>query len=378
MIHRYRDPRIEVVFSDDQRLSLWTRIELVATQEQIRAGILHPSCSWEAPSLDPAHFRRLVAAHEARTHHDVAAFVAALVELTGQQAIHYGMTSSDVVDTALGIQIQAAGTETINRAQLVLGQIDRWGDEWPRLWAGRTHTQLAFALRIEQRLDQWADRIHRALHQLQRSVEAANVAKLSGPAGQWDGVEEAFAARLGMGQMRSVQAIPRDIYSQVVVSLARLGNAYEQLATDLRLLCSSDIGELRYRMDDGMIGSSSMPHKSNPIPFETTCGLARVLRGYSSIAQENTTWWLERDIAHSSAERIVIPDAFHLACTMAMQLMAGMTRLEPTSQINDNLGQVPDSAHKLLEAIRAGAARDQVYTQYKESAIRVESHDKIQ
>jgi adenylosuccinate lyase len=333
VIPRYTPPAIAAVFTDQARLDRWLEIELLAAEGWAQTGRVSAA---EAQVLR-ARFAgrrvdaRRVAELEAEQGHDVAAFVSAAQEMAGDEGrlIHLGLTSSDIVDTCLAWQLRDAG-ELLDRDGATLQQT--LGELAVRhrhtLTVGRTHGVHAEPVTLGFKLANHYDELRRSRARLAAALAEVAVGKLSGPVGSHTtvppAVEEHVCARLGLGVADvTTQVVARDRHASLVSSMAILGAVLERLATSVRLLQQTEIGEAEEPFASRQKGSSAMPHKRNPVLAERIVGMARVLRGHALVALEDVALWHERDISHSSAERIVLPDA----CALLDYMLQLATRL---------------------------------------------------
>jgi adenylosuccinate lyase len=361
------------IWSEESKLARWLDVELAALEGWAEMGAI--------PSEDVAEIRARattpspgrVAEIEQVTDHDTAAFVDAVAEQLGPEGrwLHYGLTSSDVVDTALSLQIQDAGRlilEGVDRAFSAV--VDRADEHRNTICIGRTHGVHAEPITFGWKLAGWAFELDRARGRLQRAFEANRVGQLSGTVGTYAQVEpevERLACeRLGLEpDPLSTQVIARDRHAELLSALALTATSLERFATEIRHLARTEVREVEEPFGKGMKGSSAMPHKRNPKVAERICGLARIVRGAAAVGLENVPLWHERDISQSAAERVVIPDAF-----LALDYM-----LERFSWIVDGLVVHPERmrrnlgashglvfSHRLLLAlIDSGLARDEAY-----------------
>ncbi len=380
MIARYARPAMRRVWSDEHRLETWLRIELAATAARERAGQVAGGTAArlrERARIDPAR----MAAIEAEVQHDVIAFLSMLAESAGDdaRALHVGLTSSYLVDTALACQIAAAG-------QLLLAEVAAVRDAARALaeryrdtpMVGRTHgihaEPITFGLKwlvVREELDRDRDRLADAL-------AGTAVGKFSGAVGTLahlePAIEEDALRSLGLGVERAAtQVVQRDRHAWLLCALAVLGGTFERIAVEIRHLQRSEVREAGEPFGAAQKGSSAMPHKRNPVRAERVSGLARLLRGYAHAALEDQALWHERDISHSSVERVILPDAFLLADFMAAELAALLSGLRVDAErMRANLeagGGLVFSQRVLLRLVEAGLGRDQAYRIVQEHAL---------
>src|ERR671932_2311740 len=306
------------IWSEESKLETWLRVELAALDAWAEVGAV-PEADVRAireRAVTPSAER--VAAIERVTDHDTAAFVDAVAEQLGPEGrwIHYGLTSSDVLDTALALQIQDAGRLLLEGIDAALGAVVRRAEEHRRtITIGRSHGIHAEPTTFGWKLAGWAFELDRGRMRLLRGLEATRVGQLSGTVGTYaeldPDVERLACERLGLEpDPLSTQVIARDRHAELLSVLALVATSLERFATEIRHLARTEVRELEEPFAQGMKGSSAMPHKRNPKVAERICGLARVVRANALVGMENVPLWHERDISNSSAERIVIPDAF--------------------------------------------------------------------
>jgi adenylosuccinate lyase len=382
MIARYSRPEMARIWSDEGKLARWLEVELAALDAWAEIGTI--------PAADAAAVRAAVRTPtpervseiERTTDHDVAAFVDAVGEQLGHEGrwIHYGLTSSDVVDTAQSLQIQDAGRlllAGIDRAlELVVARAQ---EHRGTICVGRSHGIHAEPTTFGWKLAGWAFELDRDRTRMTRALEANRVGQLSGTVGTYAAlepeVERIACDRLGLEpDPLSTQVIARDRHAELLSALAIVATSLERFATEIRHLARTEVREVEEPFAAGMKGSSAMPHKRNPKVAERICGLARVVRAHALVGLENVTLWHERDISHSSAERIAIPDSF-----LALDYM-----LDRFAWIVDGLVVHPERmlrnleashglvfSHRLLLAlVEAGLDRREAYRLVQRSAMR--------
>jgi adenylosuccinate lyase len=377
MIPRYSPPDMAALFSDTARFSLWLEVELLATEAQTAVGVVPAedaaTCRAKAPAVDDV-FVADVLEREKITDHDVAAFVDVVQDRIGAPAgsyIHYGLTSSDVVDTALCATLTKA-------ADLLLADLDRFVDalrgralellEVPV--TGRTHGMHAEPTTFGAKFALWALQADRDRRRLQTARDGIAVGKLSGAVGTYSNIDPAVEARvcaaLGLQPVPATQVISRDRHAEYLWACASVGATVELMCTEIRHLARSELGEAEEPFAIGQKGSSAMPHKRNPILSERLCGLARLLRGYLGAGLEDVALWHERDISHSSVERVALPDASLLACYVLRQatgLASGLVINAERARdnlVNGSYGLV-FSQSVLLALVSSGLSRDAAY-----------------
>ncbi len=382
VIDRYSRPVMAGIWSDEAKLQRWLEVELAALEGWARLGVV-PDVSVaaiqnSAVAPSPAE----VAEIENRTNHDVAAFVDAVAGHLGEEGrwFHFGLTSSDVLDTALSLALQRGGAvllEGVDRAFEAV--VARARQHRETLCMGRTHGIHAEPMTFGLKLAGWAFALDRDRVRLQRALEGVRVGKLSGAVGQYAAidpeVERIACERLGLEVApSSTQILQRDRHAELLGAIALVGASLERFATEVRHLARTEVREVEEPFGRDQKGSSAMPHKRNPILAERLCGLARVLRGYALVGLEDVALWHERDISHSSAERVVLPDAF-LALDYMLDrfswLVEGLVVRE--ERMRENVWSSHGlffSQRLLLALVEAGAGRDEAYRLVQRSAMR--------
>jgi adenylosuccinate lyase len=318
VIARYARPEMSGIWSDEGRLARWLEVELAALDGWAELGTVPAAdaTAIRAAARPPTPER--VADIERTTDHDVAAFVDAVAEQLGPEGrwVHFGLTSSDVVDTALSLQLQDAGRLVLAGVDQALEAVVRRAEEHrDTVCIGRSHGIHAEPTTFGWKLAGWAFELDRGRTRLVQALESNRVGQLSGTVGTYGAVdpevERIACERLGLEpDPASTQVIARDRHAELLGALALLATSLERFATEIRHLARTEVREVEEPFATGMKGSSAMPHKRNPKVAERVCGLARVVRSASLVGLENVALWHERDISHSSAERIVVPDAF--------------------------------------------------------------------
>jgi adenylosuccinate lyase len=320
MIPRYSMPEMASIFADETRFAIWLEIELLAVEAWSRLGVVPPehaaACRARAPEVD-AEFVRRVSEREAVTDHDVAAFVDVVQESIGAPEgswIHYGLTSSDVTDTALSATLVGAADLLIEAVDGLVSSLKRRAFEFAEVpTVGRTHGMHAEPTTFGTKLALTCLQADRDRTRLRRARETIAVGKLSGAVGTYSNidpfVEQYVCEALGLRPVPATQVLARDRHAEYLYVCAALGTTIEAFATEIRHLQRTEVGEVEEPFRTGQKGSSAMPHKRNPVTSERLVGLARVLRGYLVAGLEDVALWHERDISHSSVERIILPDA---------------------------------------------------------------------
>ena len=376
MIERYALPAVENIFGDVARMQRWVEIELLATEAQEQLGVvpqgIAAQCRELAPVVDQA-FVDAVAERERVTNHDVAAFVDVLQESIGFPAgsyIHHGLTSTDVVDTGWCWALRDAMLIILDEMTQLLAVTTALAHEHrDTLTIGRTHGIHAEPTTFGVKVALWTLQLRRDEERLRNALDGIAVCKMSGAVGTYSNidpsVEEYVGNALNLTPTPATQVVARDRHAEYMWACASLGTTIESIAVELRDLQRTEVNEVREGFSKGQKGSSAMPHKRNPISAETLSGLSRVLRGNLQVALQDVPLWHERDISHSSAERIVLPDSSMLAYYMVRRLTSLLTNLEVDAQQMrynlDLLQGVVYSQSALLALVENGMSRDDAY-----------------
>jgi adenylosuccinate lyase len=371
VIDRYTRPELGSVWTDEARMEAWRQVEVAAAEEL--EGPEGPSAE-ELDAIRAATFTvDAVRERERVTDHDMAAFVDVLAESAGPAGrwIHFGLTSSDVLDTALALQIRAAGEVILPAArELVAALAERAREHRDTLCVGRTHGVHAEPTTFGLKLAGFAFEADRNAERLERAFAQARVGALSGAVGTYSANGPDFEARVleRLGLERepvSTQVVARDRHAELLQAIALAGAGLERFATEVRHLQRTEVREVEEPFREGQKGSSAMPHKRNPIVTERICGLARVLRGNAQAAVEDVALWHERDISHSAVERIVLPDSTILVDyvqQLALRVVRGMTVHADRMRANLELTHgALFSQRVLLALVAAGMERDAAY-----------------
>jgi adenylosuccinate lyase len=370
------------IWSEEGKLARWLDVELAALEGWAEAGTIPAETVEQIRARAEPPSPERVAEIEERTQHDVAAFVDAVAELLGPDGrwFHHGLTSSDVLDTALALQIRDAGTLILDGLDRVLAIVVARAEEHREtLQIGRTHGIHAEPTTFGFKLAGWAFELDRARTRVERALDGMRVGKLSGAVGTYSAidpeVERIACERLGLEPAPiSTQILQRDRHAQLLSALALAAASLEKFALEIRHLARTEVGEVMEPFRSGQKGSSAMPHKRNPIVAERICGLARVVRAAATVGLENVALWHERDISHSSAERVVIPDAF-LALDYMLDRFAWLVEglVVRTERMRRNL----ESSHALffsqrllLALVEVGLERDEAYRLVQRHALR--------
>jgi adenylosuccinate lyase len=381
VIPRYTRKEIGEVWSQQRKLECWLEVELAATEAWAEEGVV-PAEAAEAARASAAFTVEAVNEREKVTDHDVAAFVDVVAQSVGEQGrwIHYGLTSSDVLDTALALQLRQAGEVVLASARAYRNAlIERALEQRDTLCVGRTHGVHAEPTTFGLRLAGFAFEADRNLTRLTDAFEQLRFGKLSGAVGTYASVPPAIEARVmeRLGLQRedvATQVVPRDRHAVLTSRIAIAGAGLERFATEVRNLQRTEVREVEEPFAAGQKGSSAMPHKRNPIRTERITGLARVLRGYAQTGLENVALWHERDISHSGAERVILPDAtigLDYMQNLAMTVAADMTiRADRMKENLDLTHGALFSQRALTALVESGLSRDDAYRVVQENAQR--------
>jgi adenylosuccinate lyase len=383
MIGRYSRPEMAALFTDEARFGLWLDIEVLAVEAWASLGVIPEddakAVRERAPEITPA-FVAEVAERERVTDHDVAAFVDVVQQSIGAPAgkwVHHGLTSSDVVDTALSATLVGAADLLIRASDELVDVLEQRALEFrDTAMAGRTHGIHAEPTTFGVKLAHWCLQADRDRARLRAARVGIAVGKLSGAVGTYSNVdpevERHVCAALGLRPVPATQVIARDRHAEYLWACAAVGASIEQFATEIRHLQRTEVGEVEEPFAAGQKGSSAMPHKRNPVTCERLAGLARVLRANLGAGLENVALWHERDISHSSVERVVLPDSSLLAYYVLVKMRSvieGMT-VHPDrmrANLDRSLGLM-FSQPVLLALVEAGLSRDQAYRIVQEAA----------
>jgi adenylosuccinate lyase len=381
VIARYTRPQIGAVWTPRRRMEAWLQVELAATEALAAEGLV-PAEAAAACRERAAFTVEAVEERERTTGHDVAAFVDVVAQSIGEPGrwLHYGLTSSDVLDTALALQLSEAGMLLLAGARSFRDAlIARAREHADTLCVGRTHGVHAEPTTFGLKLASFAFEADRNMARLREAFDQAAVGKLSGAVGSYASLAPAVEAQvmnaLGLrAEDIATQVVPRDRHAVLVARIAVAGSGLERFATEVRNLQRTEVREVEEPFAADQKGSSAMPHKRNPILAERICGLARVLRGYAQAALENVALWHERDISHSGAERVILPDAtiaLDYMQHLAVRLVEGMT--VRTDRMRENLELTHGalfSQRALSALVASGMSRDEAYRVVQESAQR--------
>jgi adenylosuccinate lyase len=381
MIGRYTLPEMGAIWSEAARFEAMLRVELAVARAEAARGLIPPDALAALESRARIDLDR-IAEIERTTDHDVIAFVSQIAESVGPEGrfLHLGLTSSDVVDTALALQLRASGGRLladIDRLLVVI--IGRARSAAGTVMMGRTHSVHAEPTTLGLKLAGWAFELDRGRARLAAAVDEIGTGKISGPVGTYShlppDIEADVLAALGLhADPVSSQIVQRDRHAALLAAIAILGGSLERFATEVRNLQHTEIGELQEPFKPGQKGSSAMPHKRNPILSERIAGLARLLRGYAHTALEDQPLWHERDISHSSAERVILPDASIVLDYMLVR-MTGLVEglVVRPERMRENIERglgLHASSRVLTVLIESGLAREDAYAIVQRAALR--------
>jgi adenylosuccinate lyase len=381
MIARYTHPEMGRIWSDERKYETWLQVEVAAAEAMAEAGIVPPEAARELAQKGAFDIARIEAI-EQTTQHDVIAFTTAVAERVGPAArwLHFGLTSSDVIDTAQAIQMGEACDVLLGDLAAAQEAVKQRALEHRRTpMIGRTHGVHAEPMTFGLKLALWHAELSRDVERVRRARETVRVGKLSGAVGTFahldPAIEAAVCRRLGLEPAPvSSQVIQRDRHAELLCSLAITAASLEKFALEIRGLQKTEIGEVEEPFGKGQKGSSAMPHKRNPIGCEQIVGLARLVRANAMAALENVALWHERDISHSSVERVILPDSF-IALDHMLRRFTRIVRglVVYPERMRENLERsrgVIFSGQVLLELARRGVSREQAYEWVQRNAMR--------
>jgi len=382
VIRRYTLPEMAEIWSDQARFEQILRVELEVARAQAARGLVPPA-ALEAMETRATIDVDRIAEIERTTDHDIIAFVSQVAESIGPEGryLHLGLTSSDVVDTGLALQLRAAGDRLLDDADRLIGVlVARARAEADTTMMGRTHSVHAEPTTFGLKVAGWAFEIDRGRQRLATAVDEIGTGKISGPVGTYShldpDIERDVLTALGLHvDPVSTQIVQRDRHAALLTAIAILGGSLERIATEVRNLQHTEIGEVQEPFKVGQKGSSAMPHKRNPILAERISGLARLLRGYAQTALEDQPLWHERDISHSSAERVILPDATTLLDYMLVRmttLIEGLVVRSERMRENIARGLGLHASSRVLVALveKGGVGRDEAYAIVQRAALR--------
>ncbi|MDD3906184.1 MAG: adenylosuccinate lyase [Candidatus Omnitrophica bacterium] len=380
MIPRYSLPRMSAIWSDENRFKAMLDVELFACEALARLGKIPKQSLFQIQKKARFSVER-IREIELETNHDVIAFLKNISEHIGEDAkyVHMGLTSSDVLDTALSVQMRDACDILIEDAQKLLKIMARKACQHKKtLMAGRTHSVHAEPTTFGLKLALYYDETRRSLERLERARQTISVGKISGAVGTYANidpfVEEYTCKKLGLKPARSSnQILQRDRHAEFLSAIAIMGTSLEKFATEFRNLQHTEIGEVEEYFSKTQKGSSAMPHKKNPITCERIAGLARILRANALVSMENMVLWHERDISHSSAERVILPDstiALDYMLNKFMDIIAHLVVHQDRMLENLNMSKgIVFSGRLLVNMIDKGLTRNEAYDKIQAAAF---------
>ncbi len=382
MIERYTRPEMGKIWNDQFKLETWLKIEILACEARAEMGEISKSDFEQIKNKSTFDIKRVLEIEET-TKHDVIAFLTNVAEYVGPASrhIHYGMTSSDVLDTALAIQMKTAGElllKNLNELKQVLKK--RALEHKKTICVGRSHGIHAEAYSMGLKFALWFEEAKRNIERLQHAIDSVSTGKISGAVGTFEhlspNVEEYVCKKFGLKpEPVATQVVQRDRHAEFISALAIIGSSLEKIAIEIRHLQRTEVLEAEEYFSKGQKGSSAMPHKRNPIVSERITGIARILRGNSIAALENVALWHERDISHSSVERIIIPDsciALDYAFGLTIKLIDNLIIYPENMLKNLNLTRgLIFSQTVLLKLTEKGMSREDAYQIVQTSAMKV-------
>jgi len=389
MIERYSLPKMSRIWQDEFKFSVMRDIEILAIEAMAKQGKVPRSVAKRIKQRAKFSIKEIQKL-EAKTQHDVVAFVTNLAQNIGPDAkyLHLGLTSSDLLDTTLSLQLKAASDILIDDLKRLLVILAKKARRYKDMVCiGRTHGVHAEPITFGLKLCLWYDETKRNLERLLLAAEAISVGKLSGAVGTYSNlepsVEEYVLKKLRLKPVKvATQVIQRDVYAQYMVTLAIIGASLEKFATEIRHLQRTEVREVEEPFGKGQKGSSAMPHKRNPVICERLSGLSRILRAYATSSLENISLWHERDISHSSVERIIMPDAtltLDYMLNKFIEVMQGLL-VYPQNMLA-NLVKTKGlifSQRVLVELMKKGLSRTKAYDLVQEAAMRTWKEDNLE
>src|SRR2546421_5141422 len=381
MIERYSRPEMAAIWSPTHKSDTWLKVELLVCEAWARERVIPPDAlaKIRAARYNAQRMQEI----EQETHHDIISFLRSIQEQLGPEGrfIHLGLTSSDVLDTALAVQLKEAGVLLAASLTELVQAVSQAAVRYKyTLMAGRTHGIHAEPMTFGLKLALWVDELRRGQARLAAALEQVTVGKISGAVGTHatipPQIEEFVCEKLGIGVAPvSNQIVQRDRHAHFMTTLALLGSSLEKMAQEIRHLQRTELSEAFEPFGSGQQGSSAMPHKRNPELCERVCGLARLLRGFAVTAMENVALWHERDISHSSTERIILPDGctlLHYMLVLFTGIIDGLLvypeRMQENLEITHGLGF---SQRVLLALVEAGLSREEAYKIVQRNAKKV-------
>ncbi len=381
MIERYSTKRMDKVWSEQNKFDTYLKVEIAATKAWMDEGVV-PASDYELIKANAYVDLNRLKEIEAETKHDVIAFTRAISETLGEEKkwVHYGLTSTDVVDTAYSVQLKEANKYILENLNTFAESLKEKALKYKMTPVmGRTHGVHAEITSLGLKFLLWYDEMQRNIKRFKEAANQIEQGKISGAVGNFANtppkIQDSICEFLGIGSTNiSTQTLQRDRHAEYISTLAIIGTTLEKIATEVRNSQRTEVREMMEYFDKGQKGSSAMPHKRNPIASENICGIARVLRGYVIPAMENNSLWYERDISHSSVERIIIPDATSLvdyALGRYNRVISNLIIDEEQMLNNINLTQgVVFSQRVLSKLIEKGLSREDSYDTVQPLAIK--------
>ncbi len=382
MIERYTLPAMGKIWEDENKYRIWLQIEVLACEAQAKLGIIPAEAVKEIKEKARFDVEKILKIEET-VQHDVIAFLTNVAEYVGPNSryIHFGMTSSDILDTTLAVQMKQAGELLLEKLKEMRDVLAARSIEFKdTVMVGRTHGVHAEPITFGLKLALWYSDTLRSIRRLENAIEMVSVGQISGAVGTYDHldpqVEEYVCSRLELKPADiSTQIIQRDRHAEYLNTLALIGAGLEKIAVEIRHLQKTEVLEAEEPFGKGQKGSSAMPHKKNPIICERITGMARLLRGYAATGMENIALWHERDISHSSVERVILPDAtitLHYMLHKTVQVLSGLV-VHP-EQMRENLEITRGLIYSqpiLLKLIEKGLTREEAYRLVQSNAMQV-------
>lgn len=380
MIERYTLPEIAKIWSEENKFSIWLNIEIFACEANNKLGIVPSKALKNIKSRAKFNVKKINEI-ESVVKHDVIAFLTNVGSFIGPDSrfVHYGMTSSDVLDTALSVQMKEAGQLLLQQLVKLKSTLVKKAKKYKYLpMVGRTHGVHAEAVTLGLKFALWVDEVNRDIERLKTAVKTASVGKISGAVGTYEHlspfVERYVCKKLGLKPVNAAtQIIQRDIHAEYLSTLAIVASSLEKFATEIRHQQKTEVLELEEPFTKGQKGSSAMPHKKNPVICERIAGLARILRGNAIAGMENINLWHERDISHSSVERMILPDSTMLLYYMLVKMIEVIDGLVVNKE---NIAKNLDCTHGLIYSQRAllklveyGLTREEAYKVVQDNAM---------
>ncbi len=380
MIDRYCRPQMAVIWSEHNKFSKWMEIETLAAEAQAELGVVPKEAAVEIRAKAGFDVERINEI-EAEVHHDVIAFVSSMAETIGEAGrwVHYGMTSYDVVDNGLSVRMVEAADLLIEGVDELIGVLkERALEHRETVMVGRTHGIQAEPMVFGLKPALWAFEMKRNRERLEHARETVRVGKISGAVGTYSNIDPSVEAyvceKLGLKPAEvSTQVLQRDRHAEFLTTLVVVASSLDKMATEVRSMQRTELLEAEEPFESGQKGSSAMPHKRNPVICERVCGLARVIRGNAQAAMENVALWNERDISHSSVERVIVPDsaiALDYILHKMIYVMRGLVVYPANMQRNLELtGGLVFSSRVLLELVEKGVSREDAYKLVQRNAM---------